>query len=130
MAFSQSVVSDVTSSDVQFEDIEVRPGRTLRLYYQKVANRVSAQSDVEEKTILFIHGVGGCGLLWKKQMEYFYGKGYDVYAPDLYGHGDSQPQQAESKQADMMFVELRQDILELFDWINSTACIIVGHSYG
>ena len=114
---------------MQFEDIEVRPGRTLRLYYQKAVHGSSAQNSSEERTILFLHGVGGCALLWKKQMEYFCEHGYDVYSPDLYGHGDSQPSR-EPKQSDFMFVELRQDILELFDWINPTACIIVSHSYG
>ena len=115
---------------MQFEDIEVRRGRTLRLHYRKVGSESSEQNDVEERTILFFHGVGGCGLLWKKQMEYFCENGYDVYAPDLYGHGDSQPSGTSLRQSDFTFTELRQDILELFDWINPTACIIVSHSYG
>ena len=113
---------------MQYEDIEVRAGRTLRLYYQKAVNGASEENK-EEGTILFLHGVGGCGLLWKKQMEYFYEHGHDVYAPDLYGHGESQPLGA-PKQSDFTFAELRQDVLELFDWINPTACIIVSHSYG
>lgn len=114
---------------MQFEDIDVRPGRTLRLYYQKVVSETTEQSNTKERTILFLHGVGGCALLWKKQMEYFCDHGYDVYAPDLYGHGDSQPL-GEAKQSDLTFVELRKDVLELFDWINPPACIIVSHSYG
>lgn len=114
---------------MQFEDIEVRRGRTLRLYYQKAVDGTHEHSDTEERTIIFLHGVGGCALLWKKQMEYFHDRGYDVYSPDLYGHGDSQPL-GEPKQRDFMFVELRQDILELFDWINPSACVIVSHSYG
>ena len=113
---------------MQSEDIEVRPGRTLRLYYQKAANEALTQNTSEEKTIIFLHGVGGRALLWNRQMQYFCEHGYDVYAPDLYGHGDSQS--TEPKQGDFTFMELRQDSLELFDWINPTACIIVSHSYG
>ena len=115
---------------MQSEDIEVRPGRTLRLYYQKATNEVLAQNSSEEKTILFLHGVGGRALLWSNQMQYFCEHGYDVYAPDLYGHGDSQSESREPRQGDFMFVELRQDLLELFDWINPAACVIVSHSYG
>ena len=114
---------------MQFDDIEVRPSRTLRLYYQKTVDGPSEQNGIEERTVLFLHGVGGCAMLWKTQMEYFHDRGYDVYAPDIYGHGDSRPL-GELKQRDFMFAELRQDILELFDWINPSACVIVSHSYG
>ncbi|XP_065911679.1 protein ABHD8-like isoform X2 [Dysidea avara] len=110
-----------------YEDVEVRPGRTLRLYYRKVSDGSSpSRSDT---IILFLHGVGGCALLWEKQMDYLFDQGYDVYAPDFYGHGDSQ-HPGELEQKHYTFIELREDILALFDWINPTACVIVSHSYG
>jgi len=108
------------------EDVEVRPGRTLRLYHKKVSDGNQSRNDT---IILFLHGVGGCGLLWGKQMDYLFDHGYDVYAPDFYGHGDSKHSE-ELSQRHFTFIELREDILALFDWINPTACVIVSHSYG
>jgi len=108
--------------DMLTEDVEVRSGRTLRIYYRKVP-------DQRDMIILFLHGVGGCAQLWGKQMDYLYDKGYNVYAPDFYGHGDSQ-HFGEMGQRHFTFIELRQDILALFDWINPTACVVVSHSYG
>jgi len=109
---------------MQSEDIEVRLRRTLRLYYRKVSD--VARSDT---VILFLHGVGGCALLWEKQMDYLYNQGYDVYAPDFYGHGDSQHLE-EPEQRHYTFMQLREDMLALFDWINPATCVIVSHSYG
>jgi pimeloyl-ACP methyl ester carboxylesterase len=45
-------------------------------------------SNSSEKPLLFlIHGVGGSGKIWRKQISYFIQKGYECVIPDLLGHG-------------------------------------------
>ena len=50
--------------------------------------RNSIAFNTSEKPLLFlIHGVGGCGKIWSKQISYFIQKGYECVIPDLLGHG-------------------------------------------
>jgi pimeloyl-ACP methyl ester carboxylesterase len=52
----------------------------LSLHYQEYGTA--------EKTLLFIHGLGGNGAAWKYQIEYFK-KDYHIVTVDLFGHGQS-----------------------------------------
>ena len=52
----------------------------LSLHYQEYGSA--------EKTLLFIHGLGGNGGVWKYQIEYFK-QDYHIVTVDLFGHGQS-----------------------------------------
>jgi abhydrolase domain-containing protein 8 len=75
----------------------------------------------------FIHGVGGCSDLWSQQMSFFLGRGYEVVAPDLLGHGLSRAPRRSKAYA---FTEHAQDMLAVFDRYSRKRNILVGHSYG
>ena len=78
-----------------------------------------------ERTIMFVHGYGGCAETWEYQINHF-SREYRVVAPDLRGHG----------QSDAPFTEYTMP--ELVDDINTIAeklglperFILAGHSFG
>ncbi len=53
---------------------------TLDMYYQK--------SGSGDTCLLFLHGLGGNGAVWKYQLEYFQDR-YETITVDLFGHGHS-----------------------------------------
>lgn len=72
------------------------------------------------KTALLIHGLASSSLTWVRVARHLSGQGYDVYAPDLAGHGHS------DHRARYSVDEWTADILEL----GYQPDLIVGHSIG
>nr|VZI29518.1 unnamed protein product [Spirometra erinaceieuropaei] len=66
------------------EVVEIRPGRKIAVY--KNYNRETPRG---KGILFFIHGVGGSGKIWHKQVEHFLLKGYQTVVMDLAGHGNS-----------------------------------------
>jgi pimeloyl-ACP methyl ester carboxylesterase len=94
----------------------------MRLSLQKYDQRA------ERKTpdLLFIHGTGSAGEMWKGQVDYFTGLGYRCYVIDLRGHGLSE----EPEEFTDLEVHL-SDVLETLE--NSDIefpAAFVGHSLG
>ncbi|KAF4801427.1 protein ABHD8 [Turdus rufiventris] len=77
--------------------------------------------------LFFIHGVGGSLDIWKEQLEFFSGLGYEVVAPDLAGHGCSS---APPVAAAYTFYALAEDVRAVFKRYAKKRNILVGHSYG
>ncbi|NXW78913.1 ABHD8 protein, partial [Hirundo rustica] len=77
--------------------------------------------------LFFIHGVGGSLDIWKEQLEFFSGLGYEVVAPDLAGHGCSS---APPVAAAYTFYALAEDMRVVFKRYAKRRNILVGHSYG
>jgi len=72
-------------------------------------------------TIVFLHGGGMSGWIWKKQTEHF--KDYHCLVPDLPGHGKSNEP----------LISLRdcvQKVAELIERNGNNKVIVVGHSLG
>lgn len=95
----------------------------MRLSLQKYDARA-----VERKVpdLLFIHGTGSAGEMWKGQVEYFTALGYRCYVVDLRGHGLSE----EPEEFTDLDVHLN-DVLETLE--NSDIqfpAAFVGHSLG
>ncbi|XP_066061548.1 protein ABHD8 [Chamaea fasciata] len=77
--------------------------------------------------LFFIHGVGGSLDIWKEQLEFFSGLGYEVVAPDLAGHGCSS---APPVAAAYTFYALAEDMRVVFKRYAKKRNILIGHSYG
>ncbi|XP_069136671.1 uncharacterized protein [Argopecten irradians] len=77
--------------------------------------------------LFFIHGVGGSSDVWKSQIDYFAGLGYEIVCPDMIGHGLSC---APDKREAYHFDEILADINEIFDKYCKRKNIVIGHSYG
>lgn len=74
--------------------------------------------------LLLIHGAGGRSGQWINQVRAF-GNQHFVVAPDLLGHGaSSQPESGYS------FLELAEDLNQLFYQFKCQQNFVVGHSYG
>ncbi|XP_074161571.1 protein ABHD8 [Sminthopsis crassicaudata] len=102
-----------------------RPKRTINIDCEKrVTSCKGAQADV---VLFFIHGVGGSLAIWKEQLDFFVGLGYEVVAPDLAGHGaSSAPQVA----AAYTFYALAEDMRAIFKRYAKRRNVLIGHSYG
>lgn len=72
-------------------------------------------------TIVFLHGGGMSGWVWKKQVEYF--KDYHCLVPDLPGHGKSNEPLISLK-------DCAQKVAELIEKNGHNKVIVVGHSLG
>lgn len=77
--------------------------------------------------LFFIHGVGGSSDIWKPQMDYFAGLGYEIVCPDMIGHGLSY---APDNKKSYHFKEILRDMEAMFDMYCKRSNIIIGHSYG
>ncbi len=78
--------------------------------------------------VILLHGIGASSLGWSALIPDLVRAGYQIYAPDLPGHGESyKPQQPES-------YHVRNISQALVDWIRSLALpslpILIGHSLG
>jgi 3-oxoadipate enol-lactonase len=78
-------------------------------------------------TILFIHGLGHDGKIWKYIQEKLFAEGYSSLAIDLRGHGLSDnPVAIENYR----FERISKDITELISELKISSTILVGHSLG
>lgn len=78
--------------------------------------------------LFYIHGVGGNCNIWKKQVEFFGRKNYEIIALDLIGHGQSN---VPNEFYNYQFLEMALDLLLVFDMFASQEeNVIIGHSYG
>ncbi len=78
--------------------------------------------------LFYIHGVGGNCNIWKKQVEFFGNKNYEIIALDLIGHGQSN---VPNEFYNYQFLEMALDLLLVFDMFASPEeNVVVGHSYG
>ncbi len=78
-----------------------------------------------ERTIVFVHGYGGCAETWEYQINHF-ANDYRVVVPDLRGHG-----QSDAPYTQYTMNELVADlhaIVEALDFPEKF--ILVGHSFG
>ncbi|BHF65796.1 Protein abhd8 [Sparganum proliferum] len=66
------------------EVVEIRPGRKIAVY-----KNYNNETPTGKGILFFIHGVGGSGNIWHKQVEHFVLKGYQTVVMDLAGHGNS-----------------------------------------
>jgi hypothetical protein len=98
--------------------------------FDKDMNNLQSQMAATNLPLLFyIHGVGGSSLIWKRQLEFFNDKGYEIIAMDLIGHGMS----SVAKEPNFYeFLEMSTDILHIFDMFanKSNNNVVIGHSYG
>lgn len=99
-----------------------------KLHHQDSSNSLVSVFDRDGGTVIFfIHGVGGSSSLWYYQMQYFQEQGFEIVAPDLFGHGFSD---APRKESAYSFYELAEDTLAIFDKYSKKRNILIGHSYG
>ena len=71
--------------------------------------------------LLFLHGVGGGGAAWNRQLPYFAARGYRALAWDQPGYGGTEPVEP---------YELEQVATALKRSIGGEPAILVGHSMG
>ena len=78
-----------------------------------------------EKTIMFVHGYGGCAETWEYQINHFVHR-YRVVAPDLRGHG-----QSDAPFTAYTMPELIEDINTIADKLDlQERFVLAGHSFG
>jgi pimeloyl-ACP methyl ester carboxylesterase len=100
--------------------IEVRPGRTLHV--------VVEENPASDTTLFLIHGLGGRGNQWRKQIKFLKNQ-YSLVVPDLLGHGKSDKPKP-GKTNPYAFVEFAQDLQVLLNKFTDKKNVVIGHSYG
>jgi len=78
----------------------------------------------EAQAILFIHGIGGAGRAWARQVASFAAAGFAPQAPDLPGYGGRPPLPA------MPFESLAEDAEAFVARHHMRRPVLVGHSMG
>jgi len=79
---------------------------------------------VAAQAILFIHGIGGAGRAWARQVASFAAAGFAPQAPDLPGYGGRPPAPA------MQFESLAEDVETFVARQHMRRPVLVGHSMG
>jgi pimeloyl-ACP methyl ester carboxylesterase len=101
--------------------LEVRPGRVLNILVEK---------NPESTTTLFlIHGLGGRGDQWRKQVKRLKSQ-YTLIVPDLLGHGHSDKPKPKKNNNPYEFLEFSRDLQVILDKFADKKNIVIGHSYG
>ena len=75
------------------------------------------------EALVFLHGVGGAGRIWRPQVEHFEGR-YKVLAWDAPGYGGRAPL------ADVSFAALAAQLDQDMEAAGMPSAAIVGHSFG
>lgn len=90
--------------------------KNLEMHYQTAGQG--------EPALLFIHGLGGNGAIWKDQINHFKERHF-IISPDLFGHGQSgkniDREFAAKTDADAIYSLMRKEIQKPF--------IAIGHSF-
>ena len=95
----------------------------VKLRYNGIELAYYGKIDEDKVPLVFVHGAGGNGLLWKQQLKYFAGK-YSSIALDLPGHGNSGGDSCQS-------VSLYRDYIKDFkDSLSLPSIVFCGHSLG
>lgn len=89
----------------------------MELYYE-------THGDLNNPSILLIHGIGADHKMFSPQIEKYSKEGYFVIAPDMRGHGKS------SKVSTLKLSDWTRDIKELMDHLNISKTILLGVSMG
>lgn len=100
--------------------IEIRPGRNINITMHIL--------DQNAPTLFMIHGGGGRGKQWRKQIPEFKEQ-YNLIIPDLLGHGLSDKPKPH-KNNPYSFTEFSEDLQIIFDKYKTHENVIIGHSYG
>lgn len=108
-------------------DVDTKQSCTLNSQGKKVRLKTHNPSTQSEAVLFFIHGVGGSVDVWKRQLDYFSSKGYEIVCPDLIGHGFSA---SPHNPKDYSFEEISVDLLIIFDMFCKKQNVVIGHSYG
>jgi len=85
---------------------------------------IEAAMSGEAQAILFIHGIGGAGRAWARQVASFAAAGFAPQAPDLPGYGGRPPLPA------MPFESLAEDAEAFVARHHMRRPVLVGHSMG
>ncbi len=102
------------------EIIEVRPGRRLNIQTHLKAHA--------KTTAFLIHGAGGRGDQWRKQMPCLREK-FNVIVPDMLGQGKSHQPELNGTNP-YTFSEFSADLKTIFQRYANDCNLILGHSYG
>ena len=98
---------------------EIRPGRNIRIIHIDNAS---------EKTLFFLHGLGGRAEQFQAQIDFFK-QGYNIVAPDLLGQGQSE-KPVKNANTIYSFAEQNKDIQTIFTRYQTKENYLIGHSYG
>jgi len=79
----------------------------------------------EKSKLLFLHGMGGTGQLWRPIAASLENE-YSILAPDQRGHGGSRPIDSN----DYTPVAFAQDVIELTQKLSFSPTYVIGHSMG
>ncbi len=77
--------------------------------------------------VLLIHGVGGSGDMWYKNIDFLADKGYTAIAPDIVGHGFTAATEFEGEPPQMIAM---RHLNALMDHVGADEYVVGGSSYG
>ena len=84
-----------------------------------------AEEKKHTSPIILVHGSWGSSLMWMNYVQFLSKKGWDVYAPDLRGHGKSKGSVAGSTMGDYV-----ADVIRAITENKLENPIVIGHSMG
>ncbi len=89
------------------------------------------QSMVHKEKLVFLHGMGGTGNLWRPVAASLE-EHYEILAPDQRGHGQSQIPHTPGSRLEPRYTPLDygQDVVETLDALDFKPAWIIGHSMG
>ncbi len=96
----------------------------LQLHEGKI--HYMSAGDVDNETIIFLHGFPEFWYAWRKQVSYFSDK-YHVVAPDLRGYNKSlKPKRVKNYKIDL----IAKDVIAIIEDLGKEKVILAGHDWG